>query len=104
MRDMEHEGRAAEDRRVDEARRDAEILAEIEARGAALGRRAQEAVNIAQFDPGILGRASDALRHQIDRVEPLSNIAEIAFGGADDRRAATLQAGHRLTSAGTKTG
>ena len=47
MRDMKHEGRPAEDRAVDERRRDPEIFGERQARGAALRRRAQQAVDIA---------------------------------------------------------
>ena len=104
VRDMEHEGRAAEDRRVDEFGRDAEIFAEIEAGGTALSRRAEQAVDVANAEAGILGGARDALRHQIDRVEPVGDLAEIRFRRADDRRATALETTHRAPSAGTKTG
>ena len=104
MRDMEHKGRAAEDRRIDESGRDAEIFAEIEAGGTALSRRAEEAVDVAQAEPGIRSGARDPLRHQIDRVEPVGDLAEIRFRRADDRRATALETTHRAASAGTKTG
>src|ERR1051326_6763842 len=48
--------------------------------------------------------ARDALPHQINRVEPIGDLAEIRFRRADNRRAAALQARHRPSSAGTKTG
>ena len=104
MRDMEHKGRAAEDRRIDESGRDAEIFAEIEAGGTALSRRAEQAVDVAQVEAGIFGGARNALRHQIDRVEPVGDLAEIRFRRADDRRATALKAGHLPASSGTKTG
>src|ERR1700730_13933777 len=50
MRDMKHERRAAEDRRIDKGRRDAEIFAQCETRGVALRRRADQAVDIAQLE------------------------------------------------------
>ena len=54
--------------------------------------------------PAILERAGDALRHQIDDVEPFADVAEIAFRRPDDRRAAALQPAHHAFSAGMKTG
>src|SRR6516164_6256653 len=65
MRDMEHEGRAAEDRRVDECRGDPEILGECEARRAGLRRGAEETVNIAQCESAIGEHPVSALRHQV---------------------------------------
>ena len=104
MRDMKLEGRAAKDRRVDEAWRDAEIFGERQAGSARLRRRAQQAVDVADAQAGVLGGAGDALRHQVDRVEPVGDLAEIALRRADDRGAAALQITHRAAPAGTKTG
>ncbi len=94
MPDMEYEGRAADDRRVDEIRRNPEILAEIEARGTALGGGAEQAVDVLEAEAAIVESPGDPLRHQIDHVEPRADLAEIALGRADDRRAAALKAAH----------
>ena len=103
--DMEHEGRAADDRRIDIGRRDAEIFAEVERRGARLRRGADQAVDILQSEAAIVEGAGDALRHQVDDVEAGTHLTEIGFRGADDRRAAALQLAHGAPpSAGTKTG
>ena len=94
VRDVKHEGRAAEDRRVDKGWRDAEIFAQCEARGAALRRRAEKAVDIAQSETAIGERPLDALRHQIDRAHLRGDRAQIGFGDADDRGGAALQPVH----------
>src|SRR6516165_9698663 len=104
MRDMEHKGRAAEDRRVDKGWRDAEILGERQARSPALRGRTDKAVDIAQTEPTIGERAVNALRHQIDRTHLLCDGAEIGFRDADDRGRAALQPVHHAPSAGTNTG
>ena len=104
MRDMKHERRAAEDRRVDKGRRNPEILGERQARGAALRRRAEEAVDVAQAEPAIVERAGDALRHQVDDVHALGDLAEIGFGDADDRGRAALSPSISAAPAGMKTG
>ena len=44
------------------------------------------------------------LRHQVDDVEPVGDLAEIALGRTDDRGAAALQAAHVASPAGVKTG
>ena len=43
-----------------------------------------------QAKAAIVERPGDALRHQIDDVEPFCHLAEIAFRCPDDRRAAAL--------------
>ena len=83
---------------------DAEIFAEVEGGGAALRAGADQAVDILEGEAAIVERAGDALRHQIDDVEPRPDLAEIAFRGPDDRRAAALKAAHAASPAGVKTG
>jgi len=104
MRNMKHEGRAAEDRRVDKGRRNPEIFGQREARGAALRRRTEDAVDVAQGKPAITERAVDALRHQVDRAHILGDGAQIRLGDTDDRGAAAQQPVHYAGSAGTNTG
>ena len=89
---MKHEGRPAEDRRVDERRRDPEIFGQVEARGAALRGRAQQAVDIAQLEAAIIERPLDALRHQVDGTHLRGDRAEIGLGDADDRGASRAAA------------
>ena len=79
VRHMKHEGRAAEDRRIDKSGRNPEIFGEVEAGGAALRGGAEEAVDILELEPAIVERAADALRHQVDRARLGGDGAEIGF-------------------------
>ncbi len=104
MGDMKHERRPAQNRRVDESRRNPEIFGKVETGGAALRGGADQPVDIAERQPTIVERAVNALRHQVDRAHLGGDRTQIGFGDADDRGAAALQAAHHAPSTGTKTG
>src|SRR4051794_4873389 len=91
MRNVKLERRAAEDRRDDKARRDAEIFAEVETGGTALRRRAEQLTDGAFPQLPTLGATRYPLSHQVDDIHPISALSKGASGSTDERRAAALQ-------------
>ncbi len=104
MRDMRHERRAADDRAVEILRLDAQVLGQRHRPHAHLRRRHEEAVDIGQFQAGIVERAHGGLRHQIDRARMRRDQAEIGFRCADDCNTTAFTAAHFAPSAGVNTG
>jgi len=98
--DLEHEGRAAEDRRVDVGGRDAEIFARLSPEVRLCVRGAEEPSTSLTRDRNHRARGRSLAIKSIG-LDP-RDLAEIAFGGADDCRATALGPLKARPSAGMK--
>ena len=104
VREVRHEGRAADLRAVEEFRFDAQIFGERHRRISRLRGGAQYRVDVGELQPAVVERAHRRLRHEIDDARIGGDLPQVRFRDADDGDAASRKPAHCAPPSGANTG